>query len=60
MIVLNKNKYSISEAARILEVNRKTIYRAIEQGTIKATRLTFGGSYSISKSELDRHLNAKV
>ena len=45
--------YTLPEVATLLRVSRKTIYRYIESGKIKATKI---GQWRIKQSDLDKLL----
>ena len=45
-----KRKFTVSEAAAVLEVNPRTVYRMIERGELDA--LKPGQSYTITRSHL--------
>lgn len=46
--------YTTSEAAEILRVNRRTIFRYIKSGKLKAVKI---GQWRIKKEDLNKLLN---
>lgn len=54
MVLMQKQVYSIDEAARILEVHSDTIRRMIKRGELQASLV--GRQYRIPQSEIDRLL----
>lgn len=46
--------YTLPEVAAMLKVSRKTVYRYIESGKLKATKI---GQWRIKKSDLDKLLS---
>jgi excisionase family DNA binding protein len=49
-------KFSPTQAARVLELHRSTIYRLVERGEMKVINLKSGG-FKIPGSEMIRYFN---
>ena len=52
-----KRSFSVEEAARVLDVNNRTIYRKIESGELEAVKP--GRSYTITRSQLRDYLGSE-
>jgi excisionase family DNA binding protein len=46
--------YTIQQVADILQVSKKSVYRYIESGKLKATKI---GQWRIKKEDLDKFIN---
>jgi excisionase family DNA binding protein len=52
-----KRKFTVSEAAVVLDVNPRTVYRMIERGELDA--LKPGQSYTITRSHLREYVGSE-
>ena len=46
---------TVGEVAKLLKVSTKTIYRLIDEKTLKASKV--GSSWRVKKSDIDDYLN---
>lgn len=47
---------TVQQAAEVLQVSSKTIYRRIDEGTLKATQSKPGAPYRIDRGELEAYV----
>lgn len=52
-----KRKFTVSEAAAVLDVNPRTVYRMIERGELDAVKP--GQSYTITRSHLREYVGGE-
>lgn len=57
MIKNTHSLYTTNEVAEILKVNRRTIFRYIKSGKLKAVKI---GQWRIKQADLDNFINNKV
>ena len=52
-----KRSFSVQEAAHVLDVNERTVYRKIESGELEAVKP--GRSYTITRTQLREYLGSE-